>query len=88
MTKVYIVVDACSGTDYSADDPTVLFVTNDYEKAKQFFEDEMENWEDGMTDFESDFNYSNDPVTVAWYECTDFEGDSHRILRIFAKEIE
>lgn len=83
--KVYIVVDACSGEDYSGDDPTVLLVTEDYEKAKAFFDDEIDNWEDGMTDFESNVDKYVDGTFV--YECTDFEGDSHRILKLIEREV-
>lgn len=85
MTKIYIIVDACSGEDYSTDDPTVLFVTKDAEKAKQFFEDEIENWEDGMTDYDSDTNEYPEGLV---YECTDYEGDSHRIMKLVEKEIQ
>ena len=77
--KIYIVIDACSGEDYSTDEPNVLFVTTDFKKAKQFFEDEISNWEDGMTDFDS----SNDGL---YYDCTDFEGDSHRVMKIVERE--
>lgn len=83
--KVYVIVDACSGEDYSVDDPTVLLITTDKEKAKQFFKDEISNWEDGMTNFDSDVDlYDSGPV----YECTDYEGDSHRIMKLVEKEIE
>lgn len=83
--KVYVVVDACSGEDYSVDDPTVLLITTDEQKAKQFFEDEISNWEDGMTNYDSDVDeYDSGPV----YECTDYEGDSHRIMKLVEKEIE
>ena len=85
--KIFIVVDACSGEDYSCDDPTVLLVTDDYEKAENFFNDEVDNWEDGMTDFES--NVETDFASCKMvYECTDFEGDSHRILKLVIKEVE
>ncbi len=82
MTKVYIVVDACSGEDYSADEPNVLFVSADPKKAKQFFEDEISNWEDGMTDFETDISKCEDGILYMCYECTDHEGDSHSILKL------
>ena len=85
--KIYVIVDCCSGEDYSVDDPTVLYVTTDKAKAKQFFENEISNWEDGMTNFESDGNDPDDEETYAWYECTDFGGDSHRILKIVVKEL-
>lgn len=80
--KVYIVVDACSGEDYSADDPTILFVSSDYEEARDFFDDEISNWEDGMTNYDSSID-----IDKNIYECTDFEGDSHRIMKLVEKEI-
>ena len=86
MTKVYIVVDACSGEDYSCDDPTVMFVTADLKKARGFFEDEISNWEDGMTNFEHNVDEYDNGTLI--YECTDFEGDSHRIMRLVEKEVE
>ena len=84
--KVYIVVDACSGEDYSCDDPTILFVGTDLKEAKQFFCDEIDNWEDGMTDFDNNIENYEDGTAV--YECTDFEGDSHRIMKLVEKEIQ
>ena len=84
--KVYIVVDACSGEDYSVDDPTILFVTTEYNKAKDFFCDEISNWEDGMEDFDSNVDEYADGTEV--YECTDFEGDSHRIMKLVESEVQ
>ena len=83
---VYIVVDACSGEDYSADDPTVLFVTDNLESGIQFFEHEIENWEDGLEDFDSNKEVCKDGKIV--YECTDFGGDSHRVLKLVKAEIQ
>lgn len=85
MTKIYIVVDACSGEDYSTDDPTILFVTTDYKKALSFWDDEISNWEDGMTNYDS--NVTEYVGKELMYECTDFDGDSHRIMRLVEKEI-
>jgi len=84
MKKIYVVVDACSGEDYSADDPSVLLVTEDKQEAEQFFDDEISNWEDGMENCDSNITEFDDRVV---YECTDFEGDSHRIMKLVAKEI-
>lgn len=83
--KVYVVVDACSGEDYSADDPTVLFVSTDRKKAEKFFDDEIENWEDGMENFDADVCEQDSTIV---YECTDFDGDSHRVMKLVEKEIE
>lgn len=83
---IYIVVDACSGEDYCVDEPTILFVGTDLKEAKQFFCDEIDNWEDGMTDFENDAENYDDGT--AFYECTDFIGDSHRIMKLVSQEIE
>ena len=86
MTKIYIVVDACSGEDYSVDDPTVLCAETDEEKANDFFNEEIENWESGMTNFDSNITeYPGETKLV--YECTDFEGDSHRVMKLIEKSI-
>ena len=87
MTKIYIVVDACSGEDYSTDDPTILFVSSKYKEAKDFFNGEIANWEDGLEDFDSNCEkYSGETKLI--YECTDFENDSHRIMKLVKKEIQ
>lgn len=87
INKIYIVVDACSGEDYSTDDPTILFVSSKYKEAKDFFNDEIANWEDGLEDFDSNCEkYSGETKLV--YECTDFENDSHRIMKLVKKEIQ
>ena len=85
MNKIYIIVDACSGEDYSVDDPTVLFTTTNKQKAKEFFENEISNWEDGTEVYESDtFEHADGLV----YECTDYDGDSHRIMKLIETEVE
>ena len=88
MTKkvVYVIVDCCSGEDYSADDPTVLFVTDDLETGIQFFEAEISNWEEGLENFDSDRVIYEDGKIV--YECADFENDSHRIIKLVKQEIQ
>ena len=87
INKIYIVVDACSGEDYSADDPTILFVSSKYKEAKDFFNDEIANWEDGLEDFDSNCeDFLGETKMI--YECTDFEGDSHRIMKLVKKEIQ
>ena len=87
MTKIYIVVDACSGEDYSTDDPTILFVSSTYKKAKDFFNNEISNWEDGLEDFDSNCEkFSGETKMI--YECTDFENDSHRIMKLVKQEIQ
>lgn len=86
MTKIYIVVDACSGEDYSTDDPTILFVSSNYKEAKDFFNDEIANWEDDLESYDSNcVEYSGDTKLI--YECTDFDGDSHRVIKLVEKEI-
>ena len=87
MTKIYIVVDACSGEDYSADDPTILFVSDSHKKAKEFFDDEISNWEDDLESYDSNGEeYSGETKLI--YECTDFDGDSHRVIKLVEKEIQ
>ena len=87
MKKIYVIVDACSGEDYSPDDPTVLFIGTDLKEAKQFFDDEISNWEDGMENFDSNWDEGRGEIKLV-YECTDFDGDSHRIMKLVEKEIE
>ena len=87
MTKIYIVVDACSGEDYSNDDPTILFVSDSYEKAKSFFNHEISTYEEDLEDFVSNCeDFLGETKMI--YECTDFEGDSHRIMKLVEKEIQ
>lgn len=84
MKKIYIVVDACSGQDYSCDDPTILFVSENKKEAKQFFADEISGWEEGMENYESNvYNFSNKII----YECVDFNGDTHRIIKLVTEQI-
>ena len=87
INKIYIVVDACSGEDYSADDPTILFVSSNYKEAKDFFNDEISNWEDGLEDFDSNCEELSGETKMI-YECTDFDGDSHRIMKLVEKEVQ
>lgn len=87
MTKIYIVVDACSGEDYSNDDPTILFVSDSYERARDFFDDEISNWEDGLEDYDANCEEGSGENKFV-YECTDFEGDSHRVMKLVEKEIQ
>lgn len=82
--KIYIIVDSCSGEDYSADDVGLLLVTTNKDEAKVFFDNEISNWEDGMTDYQSNVA---DWGNLFVYECTDFSGDSHRIMKLIEKEV-
>ena len=85
MKKIYIIVDACSGPDYSTDDPTILFVTIDEKEARDFFDDEISNWEDGLEDFDSNVDEYADGTFV--YECSNFDDHSHRVMKLVEKEI-
>lgn len=87
MKEVYIVVDCCSGEDYSTDEPNVLGVFENYEDAKQFFDDEVDNWRDDLSDDYEDEVYEQADGTGFIYECTDFEYDSHRIMKLSKKEL-
>lgn len=82
MKEVYVVVDCCSGEDYSNDDPTVLGVFDRYPDAKQFFNDEVDNWRDELSDDYEDEVYEDVGDSILMYECTDFEYDTHRILKL------
>ena len=84
--EVYVVVDACSGEDYSADDACVFGVFEKFEDAKQFFDDEVSNWRDELSENYEDDVY--DSIDGTWYyECTDFDYDSHRMLKLVKKEL-
>ena len=87
MTKIYIVVDACSGEDYGADDPTILFVSSNYKEAKKFFKDEISTYENDLEDFVSNCEEHSGETKLV-YECTDFESDAHRIMKLVEKEIQ
>ena len=84
MKKIYVIVDVCSGEDYSIDDPTVLFVGENEEEALKFFNNEITAWEEDLEDFESDCEDTED---YKIYECTDFEDDSHRVMKLVCKEV-
>lgn len=83
MKEVYVVVDCCSGEDYSTDDPTVLGVFDRYTDAKQFFDDEVSNWQDTLSEnYEDDVYQCETGDTIYIYECTDFDYDEHRIMKL------
>lgn len=87
MTKVYIVVDDYRCEGYSGNDPAILFVSDSYEKAKSFFNYEITSYEDDLENFDSNCE-SFLGETKMIYECTDFEGDAHRIMKLVEKEIQ
>ena len=87
MTKIYIVVDACSGEDYSADDPAILFVSDNYKKAKSFFNHEISTYESDLENFDSNCE-EHLGETKMIYECIAFDGDAHRIMKLVEKEIQ
>ena len=87
MTKIYIVVDACSGEDYSADDPAILFVSDNYEKAKSFFNHEISTYESDLENFDSNCEEHLGETKLV-YECIAFDGDTHRIIKLVEKEIQ
>ena len=83
--KVYVVVDCCGGESYSKDAPTVLCVSADKKETQEFFDNEIDNWEDGMKNFESSITDRDDLGLT--YECFDFEGDTHRIMVLVEREV-
>ena len=87
MTKIYIIVEVYRCEGYSGDDPAILFVSSNYKEAKDFFMDEIANWEDDLEDFDSNCEkFSGETKMI--YECTDFDGDSHRVIKLVEKEIQ
>ena len=89
MTKVYVIVDACSGEDYSVDEPNLLLVTTDYEYAKQFFKDEISNWRPEDEEYDEFEDSVEEDGEDMFYEATDMGyGDSHRIMKLISYNIE
>ena len=87
MTKVYIVVEVYRCEGCSDDDLAILFASDNYEKAKSFFNHEISTYEDDLEDFDSNCEkFSGETKMI--YECTDFENDSHRIMKLVKKEIQ
>ena len=86
MKEVYVIVDCCSGEDYSTDDPTVFGVFEKFEDAKQLFDDEVDNWRDTLSENYEDDVYEYEDGTMI-YECTDFDYDEHRILKLIKTEL-
>ena len=87
MTKIYIVVEVYRCEGYSGDDPAILFVSDNYEKAKSFFNHEISTYESDLENFDSnceDFLGETEMI----YECTDFENDSYRIMKLVEREIQ
>ena len=82
--KVYIVMDALSSDDYTTDEPSLLFISGNKQEAKDFFNDEIANWEDGMENHDSNTSQTSNALV---YECTDFEADSHRIIKLIEVEL-
>ena len=90
MKKIYVVIDACSGEDYSADEPNLLLVSENFDEANQFFKNEIENWrpedaDDEDSGFEDETVKYQDGTIV--YEATDFYGDSHRVMKLVTYEL-
>lgn len=82
--KIYVIIDAVSGEDYTANEPSLLFISNNKQDAKDFFDDEIENWEDDLENFDSNITDCGNGLL---YECTDFEGDSHRMIKLIEKDL-
>ena len=87
MTKIYIVVDDYRCEGYSGDGPAILFVSDNYEKAKSFFNHEISTYENDLEDFVSNCEEHSGETKLV-YECTDFESDAHRIMKLVEKEIQ
>ena len=91
MTKIYIVVEVYRCEGYSGDDPAILFVSDNYEKAKSFFNHEISTYEDDLENFDSNFDSNCEEhlgETKLVYECVAFDGDTHRIMKLVEKEIQ
>lgn len=83
MKTVYVLVGAFSGEDYNVDDPEIFGVYSTYEKAKKALQEVIKDYEpseDESADVEDSYE--------AEWECTNYDADSHVVIRIVAKEIE
>ena len=87
MTKVYIVVEVYRCEGCSDDDLAILFVSDNYEKAKSFFNHEISTYESDLENFDSNCEEHLGETKLV-YECTAFEGDTHRIMKLVEKEIQ
>ena len=87
MTKAYIVVEVYRCEGCIDDDLAILFVSDNYEKAKSFFNHEISTYEEDLEDFVSNCEEHSGETKLV-YECTDFEGDAHRIMKLVEKEIQ
>ena len=87
MTKVYIVVDDYRCEGYSGDDSAILFVSDNYEKAKSFFNHEISTYESDLENFDSNCEEHLGETKLV-YECVAFDGDTHRIMKLVEKEIQ
>ena len=91
MIKIYIVVEVYRCEGYSGDEPAILFVSDNYEKAKSFFNHEISTYEDDLENFDSNFDSNCEEhlgETKLVYECVAFDGDTHRIMKLVEKEIQ
>ena len=87
MTKIYIVVEVYRCEGYSYDGPAILFVSDNYEKAKSFFNHEISTYEDDLENFDSNCEEHLGETKLV-YECIAFDGDTHRIMKLVEKEIQ
>ena len=87
MTKVYIIVDDYHCEGYSDDSPAILFVSDNYEKAKSFFDYEILTYEGDLKNFDSNCEEHLGETKLV-YECIAFDGDTHRIMKLVEKEIQ
>ena len=87
MTKIYIVVEVYRCEGYSDDGPAILFVSDNYEKAKSFFNYEITSYEDDLENFDSNCEEHLGETKLV-YECIAFDGDTHRIMKLVEKEIQ
>ena len=83
MKKVYIVVE-CYSIENCSLDPNILGVFEKFEDAKQFFDKEIDTWRGCLSE-----NYEDDILEVNYvdgtrfiYECTDFDTDELRIMKL------
>ena len=87
MTKIYIIVEVYRCEGCIDDDLAILFVSDNYEKAKSFFNHEISTYESDLENFDSNCEEHLGETKLV-YECIAFDGDTHRIIKLVEKEIQ
>ena len=90
MKKIYVVACCCSGKYYYKDEPKILGAFEKYEDAKQFFDEEVSTWQEGVSAHrykDEVVEYVSENMVCVVYECTDFDAKEHMYLKLYYVEL-